>query len=61
MRAVICAACRKLLGYTENEVSKQELQQLAVEHRPDCPCTPDEYEQAVVDLKFRQITNGLDL
>lgn len=61
MKAVICAACQKLLGYSGSNGTQKELEQLAVLHRPICSATPEEYEQALVDLKFRQITKGLDL
>lgn len=61
MRAVICAACRTLLGYADEECTERNLQMLAAVHKPVCSATPEEYEQAIVDLKFRQITNGLDL
>lgn len=64
MRAVICAACHTLLGYIETDSDTQAQQAahaLATAHTDLCTATEEEYEQAVIDLKFRQITEGLDL
>ena len=62
MKAIICAACRKLLGYDEQEHNNiEDLKALAIAHKASCPATEAEYEQALIDLKFQNITKGLGL
>ena len=55
---VICAACKAFLGTVED---RKDAKLLATAHGPACTASTEEYEQALYDLKFRQITEGLDL
>lgn len=62
MRVVVCAACKTVLGYLEAGPQLQEAcQAIALAHKRTCTATEEEYEQSIYDLKFRQITEGLDL
>lgn len=58
MRVVICAACRAVIGYVETPAGADKL---ALAHHLICPASPEEQEQAVIDMKFRKITEGLEL
>lgn len=63
MRVVLCAACKTVLGHVENDdpFVDARCQAFAELHREYCTATEEEYEQARYDLKFRQITKGLEL
>jgi len=62
MKSIICAACRKLLSYEEEDSNDIEnIRALALAHKPNCTATAAEYEQAVIDIKFQHITQGLGL
>jgi hypothetical protein len=52
----VCYGCKETLGYaTEGEESDK----LALDHAPYCPITEEQHAQAVIDIKFKQLTNGL--
>lgn len=55
---VICAVCKAFLGTVED---RKDAKLLATAHAPACTASSEEYEQAIYDLKFREITEGLDL
>lgn len=54
---IICGACKALLGTDIQENS----QRYAWEHFGHCTATQDEYEAAIYNVKFRAITEELDL
>lgn len=60
MKIVICAACKSLLAAMIDPDQKQ-IEAVTYAHMEVCRASEAEYEQAIYDLKFQQITKGLDL
>lgn len=52
---IICAACKAVLGHGP----QAEASMLAMLHIDECPATKEQYEQAVYDLKFRSMIQGM--
>lgn len=62
MRAIICAACKAILGYVEDHGDPtQPAEFMANAHAQVCTASDEEYVQAIFDVKFREITDGLEL
>lgn len=59
MRIIICAACKTMLGIVGPD--QEAAQALAVAHMSACTASEEEYEQAIYDIRFREIAEGLDL
>lgn len=58
----VCAACNQPLGYLESdEDTEAKAYELATKHRPVCTASEEEYQQAIIDLKFLNLTEGLEL
>lgn len=62
MTQIICAACKQVIGAVDSDEYLQEIaEQIAHIHTPECPATPEEREQAIYDMKFRDMTNNIGL
>ena len=52
---VVCAACKETLGIG----SLEESDQMGLDHIQDCTATGEQYQQAVIDVQFRLITERI--
>lgn len=59
---IVCAACRTVIGVLDSEYyADKDADLLAIAHSGCCPATKEEKEQAIFDLKFRDMTGGIGL
>lgn len=62
MIQIICAACRSVIGTLEGqEQIEEDADLIAIAHTESCTATEEQKEQAVYDIRFRQMTKGLGL
>lgn len=56
---IICAACKRLIGTLDNEDNLDEdATAIANAHADYCQATEEQEEQAIIDIQFREMTDG---
>lgn len=60
MKIIVCAACHTVIGFLTGGENRT-YQEIALDHREVCHASEEQYEQAIYDIKFQQITQGIDL
>jgi hypothetical protein len=59
---LVCAACKSVIGILDSEdYLERDADVIAVAHYDLCSASKEEKEQAVYDLRFRQMTQGMGL
>jgi hypothetical protein len=59
---IVCGACKSVIGVLDSEdYLDRDADLIAIAHDGCCPATKEEKEQALYDMQFRQMTQGLGL